>query len=160
MFSNTFIRNGQCNDNKRQQQHTSQSHCPRYPPPSSPKDPKQYPLLNTALPKSLRKFPLCFPNGARATFKADLNSVTVEDSSESDSEEATSGRTWRMLKREETAPKDEVVGFDDALERFGRKRLLSSFANDSVMMEGIESSTHAHPLANVSVAQRWSLFEY
>ena len=42
---------------------------PSVPPPSSPKDPKLYPLLNATLPRSLREFPLVFPGGSRATFR-------------------------------------------------------------------------------------------
>jgi F-box and WD-40 domain protein CDC4 len=50
-----------------------------------------------------------------------------------------------MLKREESAPKNETVGFEDALERFGRKRLLSTHAAESVMMEGVESNIYSTP---------------
>ncbi|KAI0958053.1 hypothetical protein AcW1_006241 [Taiwanofungus camphoratus] len=103
---------------------------PPLPTPSSPKDPKTYPLLHAPLPKSLRHFPLVFPGGARAAFR---DSGAGED--DVDEQEVVGGRGWRMLRRdEETDPRKEV-GLAEAIERYGRKR---SYSNEN-MMEGIEA---------------------
>ena len=111
---------------------------PPLPTPSSPKDPKEYPLLNAHLPKSLRQFPLVFPGGTRATFH-DGESGEEEMHEE---EELSFGSGWRQIKRGEVSDSLKEVGLTDAIERYGRKR---SYSNEN-MMEGIEStggiSTH------------------
>ncbi|KAI0693322.1 WD40-repeat-containing domain protein [Cytidiella melzeri] len=113
---------------------------PTLPSPSSPKDPKVYPLLNATLPRSLRQFPLVFPGGSRATFND--GSETGEDPEE---EEVAEGTGWKILKPDEGADVQPEVGLVEAIERYGRKR---SYSNDN-MMEGIETtqgfSTHAPP---------------
>ncbi|KAF8621503.1 hypothetical protein AX15_007735 [Amanita polypyramis BW_CC] len=106
---------------------------PPLQPPSSPKDPKQYPLLNATLPTSLRQFPLVFPGGARATFR---DGDTGHDEMQEDQEVAR-GKGWRMLKRDEDIEGSPVVGLVDAIERYGKKR---SHVEDT-MMEGVESTT-------------------
>ncbi|KAH9900959.1 WD40 repeat-like protein [Cubamyces lactineus] len=103
---------------------------PQIPPPSSPKDPKLYPLLNATLPKSLREFPLVFPGGARATFR-DGESGEQEMQEE---ESVVEGKGWKMIKRDESENRREV-GLAEAIERYGRKR---SYSNEN-MMEGIEA---------------------
>lgn len=97
-----------------------------------PKDPQKYPLLNAELPQSLRRFPLVFPNGARATFH---DSDAVDDST-TDDEEFVGGKGWRMMKHDERVIQQKVVGLADAVERYGRKR---SYSSES-MMEGVEST--------------------
>ncbi|KDQ61215.1 hypothetical protein JAAARDRAFT_152322 [Jaapia argillacea MUCL 33604] len=103
---------------------------PALPPPSSPKDPKNYPLLRANLPHSLRQFPIVFPNGARATFR------DGEEGEEEMQEDQifVGGEGWHMLKRDEGTDLAKTIGLGDAIERFGRKR---AFASDN-MMEGIE----------------------
>ncbi|KAF9227598.1 WD40 repeat-like protein [Gyrodon lividus] len=114
---------------------------PPLPPPMEPKNPKDYPLLHTNLPASLRRFPLVFPGGTCATFR------DGEDGEEDMQEEEplASGVCWRMLKPEETADQCKVVGLTEAVERFGRKR---SHGADN-MMEGVEPTiereTHTPP---------------
>jgi F-box and WD-40 domain protein CDC4 len=105
---------------------------PPLPPPVSPKDPKLYPLLNAELPKSLRRFPLVFPNGTRATFRDGAD----DEESENEEEENVGGTHWRMLRRDEVTDSDKVVGLAEAVERFGRKR---TFGVEN-MMEGVEST--------------------
>src|SRR5215510_12371043 len=77
---------------------------PPLPPPSSPKDPKNYPLLHANLPRSLRQFPLVFPGGVRATFR------DGEDGEEEmqEEEERVGGKGWRMLRRDEIQDKSPV----------------------------------------------------
>jgi len=106
---------------------------PSLPPPSSPKDPKSYPLLHATLPPSLRNFPLVFPGGQRATFQ-DGEAAGTEMQEE---QEVVGGHGWRMLKRDETTDNPAVVGLADAVERFGKKRSLA----DDNMMEGVESTS-------------------
>ncbi|KAF9479274.1 YVTN repeat-like/Quino protein amine dehydrogenase [Pholiota conissans] len=103
---------------------------PPLPPPSSPKDPKNYPLLNASLPQSLRHFPLVFPNGTRATFTDGENGE--EDMQEE--QEVASGVGWRMLRPDELFQDAPVVGLAEAVERYGKKRSL----NSDDLMEGIE----------------------
>ncbi|KAG2019937.1 ubiquitin-protein ligase [Coprinopsis cinerea AmutBmut pab1-1] len=103
---------------------------PPLPPPVTPQDPKQYPLLNATLPSSLRKFPLVFPNGARATFREGEGS---EDESQ---DEVVGGVGWRMVKKDEQDT-SSVVGLAEAVERFGKKR-----AHNSDMMD-IELTTES-----------------
>jgi F-box and WD-40 domain protein CDC4 len=114
---------------------------PQLPPPSSPKDPKNYPLLHAHLPKSLRRFPLVFPGGVHATFH-DGEDGTEEMQEE---DEAAGGKCWRMLRRDETTDASPVVGLADAIERFGKKRSYDG----EYLMEGIESfneiDTHTPP---------------
>lgn len=113
---------------------------PPLPPPSLPKDPKNYPLLHANLPKSLRNFPLIFPNGTRATF-CDGDGGNEEMQEE---QEVASGVGWRMLKREEPTQNMNVVNLAEAIERYGKKR---SHNSDS-LMEGIElsgTSPSEHP---------------
>ncbi|KAI9065422.1 WD40 repeat-like protein [Trametes sanguinea] len=103
---------------------------PAIPPPSSPKDPKLYPLLNATLPRSLREFPLVFPGGSRATFRdGELGEQEMQEE-----ESVVEGKGWRMVKRDEHEPPKEV-GIVEAIERYGRKR---SYSNEN-MMEGIEA---------------------
>ncbi|KZT23961.1 WD40 repeat-like protein [Neolentinus lepideus HHB14362 ss-1] len=102
---------------------------PPLPAPSSPKDTKNYPLLKANLPKSLRQFPLVFPNGTRATFR------DAEDGEEMQEDQSyVGGNGWRMLRRDEDAEASRSVGLSEAIERFGRKR---SYVSDN-MMEGVE----------------------
>ncbi|THH20907.1 hypothetical protein EW146_g562 [Bondarzewia mesenterica] len=127
---------------------------PPLPAPSSPKDPKNYPLFNAELPPSLRQFPLVFPNGARATF----HDTGAGDEAILEEEEFTGGRGWQMLKNEETANQPKVVGLAEAVERYARKR---SYSSES-MMEGVETTVEvgantpprkkakAAPLAQIS----------
>ena len=103
---------------------------PPLPPPSSPKDPKHYPLLHASLPQSLRKFPLVFPNGSRATFRD--GEIGEEDMQEE--QEVVSGVGWRMMKPDEGHQDSMVVGLAEAVERYGKKRAL----NSDDLMEGIE----------------------
>ncbi|EIW60223.1 WD40 repeat-like protein [Trametes versicolor FP-101664 SS1] len=103
---------------------------PPIPPPSSPKDPKLYPLLNATLPRSLREFPLVFPGGSRATFHdGELGEQEMQEE-----ESVVEGQGWKMIKRDESEPRKEV-GLAEAIERYGRKR---SYSNEN-MMEGIEA---------------------
>lgn len=111
---------------------------PSLPPPSSPKDPKNYPLLHANLPKSLRHFPLVFPNGARATFRADGEGGDDEMQEE---QEAVGGVGWRMLKRDEEVEDSNVVGLTEAVERYGKKRAH----NADNMMEGVEITNTTIP---------------
>jgi len=107
---------------------------PPLPQPTAPKDPKEYPLLNAHLPRSLRKFSLELPGGGRATFED--GSPDDQDSPEED--EVVAGKGWRMLKRDEDANKEQVIGFAEALEKYGRKRSHSI----SSEMEGVEALGH------------------
>ncbi|KIM48636.1 hypothetical protein M413DRAFT_6022 [Hebeloma cylindrosporum] len=103
---------------------------PPLPPPSSPKDPKNYPLLHASLPQSLRKFPLVFPNGSRATFR----DGEIGDEDMQEEQEVASGVGWRMMKPDEGQQDAVVVGLAEAVERYGKKRAL----NSDDLMEGIE----------------------
>lgn len=103
---------------------------PPLPLPESPKDPKNYPLLHANLPQYLRRFPLVFPGGARATFR---DQEDGEDQMQEE-EEAVGGNGWRMLRRDEEPDNEKVVGLAEAVERYGRKR---SHAGEN-MMEGVE----------------------
>ncbi|CAL1705485.1 unnamed protein product [Somion occarium] len=105
---------------------------PSLPIPSSPKDPKVYPLLHAHLPKSLRQFPLLFPGGARATFRD--GEVGEEEMPEE--EELSSGDGWRQVKRGEGPDPPKEVGLVEAVERYGRKR---TYSNEN-MMEGVETT--------------------
>ncbi|KAI0345092.1 WD40 repeat-like protein [Trametopsis cervina] len=113
---------------------------PALPTPSSPKDPKAYPLLNATLPRSLRQFPLLFPGGSRATFNDGV--ATGEEPEE---EEVVEGRGWKMVKADEETDSRKEIGLAEAIERYGRKRTYST----ENMMEGVETSegfsTHAPP---------------
>ncbi|KAI5122220.1 hypothetical protein M0805_002709 [Coniferiporia weirii] len=110
---------------------------PPLPHPSSPKDPKAYPLLNVPLPSSLRRFPIIFPGGTRATFRDGDDG----DDDMQDEEEVSAGRGWRMVRRDENADQDKLVGLQEAVERFGKKR---SHTND-IVMQGIEEPTNSPP---------------
>lgn len=110
---------------------------PALPPPSSPKDSKAYPLLNAPLPPSLRRFPITFPGGTRATFRDGDDG----DDDMFDEEEVSSGRGWRLVRREDSSEQEKVVGLYDAIERFGKKR---SHAND-IVMQGVEETTSSPP---------------
>ncbi|KAF9032160.1 WD40 repeat-like protein [Hymenopellis radicata] len=101
---------------------------PPLPPPSSPKDLKLYPLAHATLPQSLRHFPLTFPGGARATFRDGDDG----DQEMQEEQELASGAGWRMLKRDEDAENQTVVGLAEAIERYGKKRSHGAEA----MMEG------------------------
>jgi F-box and WD-40 domain protein CDC4 len=107
---------------------------PSLPPPSSPKDPKNYPLLHATLPPSLRNFPLVFPGGQHASFHDGEASGTEMQ----EEQELASGVGWRMLKRDESSDNSGIVGLAEAVERFGRKRSLA----DDNMMEGVESTSN------------------
>ncbi|KAJ7481112.1 WD40 repeat-like protein [Mycena galericulata] len=85
---------------------------PPLPSPTEPTDPKEYPLLHATLPSSLRRFPLVFPGGTRATFK------DGEDTN--DDEQDSRGEGWRMLRRDD--PPEPVVGLAEAVDRYGKKR--------------------------------------
>ena len=99
---------------------------PQLPPPSPPKDPKQYPLLNATLPPSLRQFPLVFPGGARATFHdGDVGNAEMQED-----QEVATGTGWHMLKRDEDSEGCPTVGLADAIERYGKKR---SHVDDAMM---------------------------
>lgn len=121
---------------------------PPLPRPSSPKDPKQFPLFNAELPRSLRQFPLVFPGGARATFRDE----TVSEEEMHEDEEVVGGKGWRMVKPDEREDQRKEVGLTEAIERYARKR---SYSNDN-MMEGIEStnglSNNAPPRKKVKPA--------
>ncbi|KAF8635532.1 hypothetical protein AX17_003915 [Amanita inopinata Kibby_2008] len=112
---------------------------PSLPPPSSPKDPKRYPLFNATLPASLRQFPLIFPGGARATFR----DGDIGDEEMQEEQEVARGKGWRMLKRDEDFDECPVVGLAEAVERYGKKR---SHGEDS-LMEGVESTSGASSAA-------------
>ncbi|TFY60946.1 hypothetical protein EVG20_g7239 [Dentipellis fragilis] len=116
-------------------------HLPPLPPPSLPKDPQKYPLLNAQLPPSLRQFPLVFPNGARATF----HDQDEGDDAQSEEEEVVGGRGWRLIKPNEGNEQSKVVGLGEAVERYAKKRAYASEG----MMEGVESTvevgTHTPP---------------
>ena len=104
---------------------------PSLPTPSSPKDPKVYPLLNATLPKTLRQFPLIFPGGGRATFR----DATIGEEEMQEEEEVVGGKGWRMIKSDDTSDARTEVGLPEAVERYGRKR---SYSTEN-MMEGIEA---------------------
>ncbi|KAF7322290.1 WD40 repeat-like protein [Mycena chlorophos] len=91
---------------------------PPLPTPVEPTDPKEYPLLHATLPSNLRKFPLVFPGGTRATFRDgdDESETRADDDDERDSH----GEGWRMLRRDD--PPEPVVGLAEAVERYGKKR--------------------------------------
>lgn len=110
---------------------------PALPPPSSPKDPKAYPLLTAPLPPSLRRFPLVFPGGTRATFRD--GGECEEDMQEED--ELPCGRGWRMMRQEEIGEQQKYVGLNEAVERFGKKR---SHSND-ILMQSVEEPTNTPP---------------
>ncbi|KAJ7073966.1 WD40 repeat-like protein [Mycena amicta] len=96
---------------------------PPLPPPIQPTDPKEYPLLHATLPSNLRKFPLVFPGGTRATFRDldDDDGVEGEEGRNDDDDERDShGEGWRMLRRD--GPPEPVVGLTEAVERYGKKR--------------------------------------
>ncbi|TFK72761.1 YVTN repeat-like/Quino protein amine dehydrogenase [Pluteus cervinus] len=104
---------------------------PPLPPPSSPKDPKNYPLLNATLPPSLRQFPITFPGGARATFReGDLGEDEMQEA-----QELVGGKGWSEIRRDQEAENTATVGLAEAVERFGKKR---SHAEN--MMEGVETT--------------------
>ncbi|KAL0946467.1 hypothetical protein HGRIS_012686 [Hohenbuehelia grisea] len=107
---------------------------PPLPAPSSPKDPKNYPLLHAPLPQSLRSFPLVFPGGTRATFRDDEDGQDgVLDAPED--EEPAGGSGWRMLRHNEEAETTRCVNLAEAVERYGKKRSHTS----DVKMEGVET---------------------
>ncbi|KAF9442201.1 YVTN repeat-like/Quino protein amine dehydrogenase, partial [Macrolepiota fuliginosa MF-IS2] len=106
---------------------------PSLPPPSSPKDPKNYPLLHATLPPSLRNFPLVFPGGQRATF----HDGEAGGSEMQEEQEVIGGSGWKLLKRDENSDNSGVVNLAEAVERFGRKRSLA----DDNMMEGVETTS-------------------
>lgn len=108
---------------------------PPLPPPLSPKDPKNYPLLHANLPQSLRHFPLVFPGGARATFR----DGEVGDQEMQEEQELAGGVGWRMLRREEEQDDTNVVGLAEAVERYGKKRSHGGI----YMMEGVEATSGA-----------------
>lgn len=120
--------------------------------PSSPKDPKQYPLLYAPVPRSLRQFPLSFPGGASAVFR---DGSTPDEEGDHWVEEPVSGMGWQMLKADmgKGKAKEEFVDLHDSVERFSLsrgKRPLSAADGvfttttttheDGVMMEGIEAA--------------------
>ncbi|KAL5529520.1 hypothetical protein ACEPAG_5505 [Sanghuangporus baumii] len=110
---------------------------PSLPPPSSPKDPKAYPLLDAQLPPSLRRFPITFPGGTRATFHdGDDGADDMQHE-----EEVMSGRGWRLVREDEIGDDEKAVGLQEAVERFGKKR---SHSND-IVMQGIEEVTNSPP---------------
>ncbi|KAF8891372.1 WD40-repeat-containing domain protein [Infundibulicybe gibba] len=109
---------------------------PPLPPPTSPKDPKNYPLLHANLPQSLRHFPLVFPGGARATFRDGEGG----DEEMQEEQELASGSGWQMLRRDEEPANTGVVDLAEAVERYGKKR---AHAGEN-LMEGIESTSGAH----------------
>ncbi|KAF4603433.1 SCF ubiquitin ligase complex subunit cdc4 [Pleurotus pulmonarius] len=86
---------------------------PPLPPPSSPKDPKNYPLLHTTLPRSLRRFPLVFPGGAHATFR----DAAEGDEEMQEEEETVGGSGWRMLRHDEDLENVKTVNLTEAVER-------------------------------------------
>ncbi|KIJ44312.1 hypothetical protein M422DRAFT_228387 [Sphaerobolus stellatus SS14] len=104
---------------------------PSLPPPSVPKNPKEYPLYNAQLPRSLRKFSLELPGGGRATF----DDGTLYDHETEEEDEVVGGRGWHMIKREEDVNKEPTIGLVEALEKYGRKRSHSI----SSEMEGVEA---------------------
>lgn len=110
---------------------------PGLPQPSSPKDPKYYPLYNAPFPRSLRKFSLNFPGGARATFR----DAEDDDDDMHDGDEVVGGKGWRIVKRDENSDQTKYVGLQEAVERFGKKR---SF-NTDIIMEGVEETTLNSP---------------
>lgn len=110
---------------------------PALPPPSSPKDPKQFPLLTASLPASLRRFSLVFPGGARATFRDSSDG----DDEMNEEEEVVGGMGWRMLRRDVSTDQEKFVGLQEAVERFSKKR---SHSND-IVMQGVEEPTNSPP---------------
>ncbi|KAG9039423.1 SCF ubiquitin ligase complex subunit cdc4 [Tulasnella sp. JGI-2019a] len=107
---------------------------PPIAPPLPPTDAKQYPLLNVPLPKSLREFPITFPDGVRAIFKDGALDETPSDPTWE--EEPARGSGWALLKPSETIEsREEVYGLADAVDRFSpiRKRALSR--EDTPMIE-------------------------
>ncbi|GJJ12335.1 hypothetical protein Clacol_006576 [Clathrus columnatus] len=105
---------------------------PPLPAPSSPKDPKEYPLLHAHLPRSLRRFSLEFPGGARATFEDGTQGNIFDEV-----EEVPAGQGWRMLKRGYDANREETIGLIEAVERYGRKR--SHSISSEMMLDNIEA---------------------
>lgn len=99
---------------------------PPLAPPPAIRDPKLYPLLEAPLPRSLRKFPLTFPGGARAMFQDPTYS---DDEAEAGwvEDEVPSGDGWQQLNHGSVLrDKEAVVGLPDALDRFSvRKRVHS-----------------------------------
>lgn len=105
---------------------------PSLPAPSSPKDPKEYPLLHAHLPRSLRRFSLEFPGGIRATFEDGAQNDGFEEE-----EEVVGGQGWRMLKRGSDVNREQTVGLAEAIERYGRKR--SHSISSDVMLDNIDA---------------------
>ncbi|KAG1762640.1 WD40 repeat-like protein [Suillus occidentalis] len=106
---------------------------PPLPPPAEPKDPREYPLLHVNFPSSIKRFPLVFPNGSRATFRDGADGEGDLD----EEEPVPSGKGWTMIRPDSTGSSSKVVGLAEAVERYGRKR---SHGADN-MMEGVEPTT-------------------
>lgn len=106
---------------------------PPLPPPAEPKDPREYPLLHANFPSSIKRFPLVFPNGSRATFRDGTDGEGDLD----EEEPVPSGKGWTMIRPDSTGSSSKVVGLAEAVERYGRKR---SHGADN-MMEGVEPTT-------------------
>ncbi|KAG8905359.1 SCF ubiquitin ligase complex subunit cdc4 [Tulasnella sp. 403] len=99
---------------------------PPVPSPSSPKDPKQYPLLKAHLPKSLREFPIEFPDGVKAMYRD--TSQDAEDGEAAWEDEPVGGSGWTMIRPTLTHDgREEVINLQEAVERLNplKKRPLS-----------------------------------
>ncbi|CCA66634.1 related to cell division control protein CDC4 [Serendipita indica DSM 11827] len=138
---------------------------PALPPPPVPADPKQYPLLTARLPRRLQEFSLVFPDGAQATFRnapvipslashgkdASGDSPSRDDADADhgqESEEPVAGSGWKMLRKDEIPPGEEV-DILTAVERFNRLRKRDD------AMDGVELATtpsRHHPATGVAVA--------
>lgn len=99
---------------------------PPLPRPHTPEDPQQYPLLDLSLPKHLSKFPLEFPNGTRATFRADPRRHSPDPDAASDSDSETCGNGWKMLSHDRLPARNDISNLEDAIDRYTRKRSLGT----------------------------------
>uniref|UniRef100_A0A0W0FFP9 Putative WD40 repeat-like protein n=1 Tax=Moniliophthora roreri TaxID=221103 RepID=A0A0W0FFP9_MONRR len=116
---------------------------PPLPAPSSPKNPKNYPLLHASLPASLRNIPLTFPGGARATLRDATDDEQDNGYAMQEEQELASGKGWRMLRRDEDSETAKVIGLAEALERYGKKREhddVDEDLYDEDRMQGVEAT--------------------
>ncbi|KAG8913200.1 SCF ubiquitin ligase complex subunit cdc4 [Tulasnella sp. 417] len=124
---------------------------PPIPPPASPKDPKTYPLFSLNLPKSLREFPIEFPDGAKAMYR----DGSIDDSDNSDAtrdEEPSQGSSTWSSTLEMADGREDVIGLHEAVERLNplRKRPLSGaeqsvadVADDAMRISGGDLQVHS-----------------
>ena len=134
---------------------------PPVPPPTSPQDPKLYPLLKAPIPSSLREFPIVFPDGVVATFKDSTSQI--DDTLPPWEEEPSAGLGWNLVKRSSNGKEKEfVIGLQEAVDKFSalKKRPLSgeeesqSLASQESSHNLPSSSSHARMAPYVSPPPR------